>query len=312
MSMWLRHLPNEDDEKIFCRQLLNVKLQITKAPANLLEQKIAEFESKMPAELKAALKEFFDALKGVIKKIVEQLLTAAEFTAPELFILFKGIDFIVSSDIALMFELMDSRGRTKKYRFTSVANKIDVNAIEVFCQVLSIIKWLTKLPEGLQEMERELEKQEKNLNLTHQQLDVIKDALDKVNKFAGNAKKIFDAVRAPNSLFRKFFGDTLTDMIVQAVNSGSTALLGENQTATDFALVAFETRGVFDIFSFAGVARTMTEETIGAPTTVALDFAARKNMSRLGFQAHALLMRRRTLGFTLKSFETSNGVLVPD
>lgn len=311
LSMRTRHIVIDDDEKIFCRQILNVKLTVTKVPANLLEQKINELQGKIPPELKASMKEFFDSVKGLAKTITEQLLTAAEFTAPELFIIFKGVDFVVPSDIALQFEFKDSRGRRKSYNFTGSANKIDINAIEVFCQILSVLKWLTRLPEGLQELEKEVEEGGKKLNLTHQQIDALKGGIDKAKKVAGNAKKIFDAITAPKSLFRTIFGDGVADLIVQAVNSGSNAILGESEAATEFALVGFESKGVFDIFSFAGVARTLTQETIGSPTTVALDFAARHNVSLLGFQAHVLLQRKWSLGFTLKSFEISNGQLKP-
>jgi hypothetical protein len=311
MSLSVQHDVNPDDELIVCRQILNIKLTVTKVPANLLEQKLDELDSKMPPELKAALKEFTDAVKGFFKDTFKALLTAAEFMAPEVFIIFKGIDFIVPSDIALLFEFKDSRARTKRYTFTGSANKIDINAIEILLQLLSIVKWLTRLPEGLQELERELERDAKKLNLTHEQLDKIKKAIETAKKFSGTGKKIFDTVTAPNSLFRKIVGDGLTDLIVKAVNSGSNEILGEAQVATEFAPVNFETKGVFDIFSFAGVAQTETNETVGQPTTVALDFAARKNQPLLGFQAHVLMQRKFTLGFTLRSFEISRGTLMP-
>jgi hypothetical protein len=138
----------------------------------------------------------------------------------------------------------------------------------------------------------------------------LKGAIDTAKKIADNAKKIFDAATAQGSLFRKKFGDALTDAIVKAVNAGTDAIIGPAEIATEFALVHFETKGVFDIFSFAGVARTETEESIGKPTTVALDFAARKNQSLLGFQAHVLMERRFSLGLTLIAHEQSNGILM--
>ena len=309
MSLQMRHIVNEDDEKIFCRQLFDVKLTVTKVPANLLEQKIDEIDKKLPADLKMLMNQFFDGIKSGIKDVFKDILTAAEFSAPELFILFKGVDFIIPSEVTLVFEFKDSRGRTARYRFTGNANKIDLNAIEVFCEILSIIKWLTKLPEGLQELENELEKAKKKLNLTHEQIDKLKDGIEKLKKLAGNAKKVFDAVTAKDSLFRRLFGDGVMDNIVNAVNSGSNTVFGASQTATDFALVNFETQGVFDIFTFAGVARTLTQEVIGSATTVALDFSPPHDISLLGFRGHVLLARRWSLGLTLVSFETTNGRL---
>ena len=178
-------------------------------------------------------------------------------------------------------------------------------------QLLSIVKWLTRLPKALEEIEREVEDAGKKLNLTHEQLDRLKAAIDKAKKFAGNAKKVFDAATAKDSLFRKAFGDALTDAIVSAVNAGTDAVVGPLQVATEFALVRFESKGVFDIFSFAGVAHTETDGVFGMPMTVALDFAARKNQSLLGFQGHVIMERRFQLSLTLAQHEQSNGNLVP-
>lgn len=311
LSLQVRHVVDENDLKIFCRQILNAKVEVVKVPANQLEQKIDEMQKKMPPELKAALKEFFDAAKGLVKTVVEELMKAAEFSAPEIFIIFKGIEFIIPSDIGLMFEFKDSRARLKRYTFTGSANKIDVDALELFCQLLSILKWMTKLPKALEEMEKEVEEIGKKLNATHQQIDALKGAIDKAKKAAGTAKKIFDAVTAKDSFFRKIFGDGITDIIVQAVNAGSAAVLGEAQLATEFALVNFTSQGVFDIFQFAGAAQAETREMRGSPTTVALDFAAIKNQPLLGWQANVVMQRRFAISFSLGSFEISRGALMP-
>ncbi len=307
----IRLIPEPSDAVVLCRQLLDAKLKVTTVPANQLEQTIADIQAKMPPELKAALSQFFDAAKGLAKTVAEELLKAAEFSAPELFIIFKGIDFIIPSDIALLFEFKDSRGLTKQYIFSGSANKIDLSALEVFCQMLSLLKWMTKLPPALEEMEREVELAEKKLNMTHEQIEAIEKAISKAKKLSGNAKKIFDAITAPGSLFRKAFGDALTDRIIQAVNAGSTALFGAAEIATDFRPVAFASFGVFDIGSFAGAAQTETRELISTSTTVLLEFAAVKNQPLLGFQASVLLERKFSLGFTLTSFEISRGNLLP-
>ena len=60
---------DDDDEKIFCRQILNAKLKVTTVPTNLLEQKIADLQAKMPAEIGAAVKEFLDSVKSTAKAI---------------------------------------------------------------------------------------------------------------------------------------------------------------------------------------------------------------------------------------------------
>ena len=106
---------------------------------------------------------------------------------------------------------------------------------------------------------------------------------------------MFDATTAPNSAARKVLGDAVVDRVKAAVESAQTDVLGDDQTATEFAQVAFEKKGVFDIFSFRGAAQTLTQEQMGAPTVVALDFAARSNQPLLGFQAHVLLQRKWTL-----------------
>jgi hypothetical protein len=160
-------------------------------------------------------------------------------------------------------------------------------------------------------MEKEVEEGGKKLNMTAEQIDKLKDAIGKAKKAAGIGKTIFDAVTAKGSILRKVVGDGAVDFAVMLVNEGSEAVLGPKQIATDFAPVNFESIGLFDIDSFAGVARTETRERIGAPTSVLLDFAARQNQSLLGFQAHVLMERRFSLSLTLGSFEISNGVLKP-
>jgi hypothetical protein len=311
LSMLVQHDVNEDDEKIFCRQILNAKLKVTTVPTNLLEQKIADLQAKMPAELSAAVKEFLDSVKSTAKAIGKLMLEAAEFTGEEVFIVLKGIEFIVPSDIALLFEFKDSRLRTKKYTFTGSANKIDISAIEIFAQLLSILKWMTRLPQALQDFELELEEEERKLNLSHELIDKVKGALEKASKLAGKAKTIFDSITAPGSLFRKAFGDGVTDLIVKAVNSGSASLLGEAELATEFALVHFDLKGAFDISFFAGAAQTDTRERRGSPTTIELDFGAPKNQALLGFRGHVMMQRKFTLSFSIGSFEISRGALAP-
>lgn len=312
LSMSIRHTVVPEDEVILCRQLIDAKLKVTKVPANLLEQKISEIEAKIPPELKGALGFFFDNVKSLVKTVAEIALREAEFMAPELFVIFKSIDFIVPSDIALMFEFKDARGKTRKYKFEGSANKIDISAIEVFCELLSIIKWMTRLPEGLQELERELADAGKHLNLTHQQIDAIKKFISTAKTYAGHAKKIYEALTAKGSIPRKAFGDKLIDMLVAAVDSAQTGLLGPSQTATDWAQVSFERDGLFEIDKFGGlIAWVETRDVLGQPTTVALDFAPRQNITLLGFEAHVLLQRSWSLGFTLGSYELSKGRFLP-
>lgn len=310
LSMLVQHDVNPDDEKVFCRQILNIKVEVTTVPANQLEQKIDELQTKMPPELKAALKEFTDSIKGLAKAVGKLILEGADFLGPEVAIIFKGIEFIVPSDIGLMFEFKDSRQRTKRYTYTGSANKVDISALDIFVELLSVVKWMTQLPEGLKELEKELEENKVKLNLTHEQIELIEAAIKKAQGFAGTAKKIFDAVTGPNSIFRKIFGNTVTDLIVKAVNDGKSILLGEAQAATEFALVHFDAKGAFDIFFFNGAAQVETREHRGSPTTVELDFAALKNQPLLGFQAHVMMHREFELSFSLGSFEISRGNLM--
>jgi hypothetical protein len=188
---------------------------------------------------------------------------------------------------------------------------VDLNAIDALCAVLSVLKWLTELPKALKALEEEVEIEGEKLNLTHQQIDQLKKSIGQLKGLVGNAKTIFDAMTAPGSITRKIFGDTLVQAVVDVVNTGKTALFGVPQAATDFAPCSFESQGLFDIKTFGGVARTETHELAGTLTTVALDFAARKNVSLLGFQGHVLLHRNFSFGLTLTSFEVSNGSLIP-
>lgn len=312
LSMLLQHDVNQDDEKVFCRQILNAKVKATTIPANHLEQKIDELEKKMPPELTAATKQFLDSIKGLAKSIGKVALEGADFAGPEVAIIFKGIEFIVPSDIALLFEFKDSRGRTKQYMFSGGANKVDVGALDIFVQLLSVIKWMTKLPEALKELEEEVEREGGKLNASHEQIEAVKSALELAEKLAGKAKKIFDAVTAKDSVFRKVFGNGVTDLMVKIVNDIGTAFTGEAEVATEFALVHFDIPGVFDIFFFRGAAEVETREHRGSATTVQLDFGAPKNQPLLGFQAHVLMERKFELSFSVGGFEISRGNLVPN
>ena len=171
---------------------------------------------------------------------------------------------------------------------------------------------MTRLPEGLQALERELADAGKHLNLTHQQIDAIKKIISSAKTYAGHAKKLYEALTAKGSIPRKAFGDKLIDMLVAAVDSAQTGLLGPSQTATEWAQVSFERDGLFDIDQFGGmIAWVETRDVMGQPTTVALDFAPRQNITLLGFEAHVLLQRSWTLGFTLGSYELSKGRFRP-
>lgn len=117
------------------------------------------------------------------------MLEAAEFTGPEVFIVLKGMEFIVPSDIALLFEFKDSRLRSKKYTFTGSVNKIDISAIEIFAQMLSILKWMTRLPQALQDFELELEEEERKLNLSHELLIRSKVPLKRRQNWRGKPRQ---------------------------------------------------------------------------------------------------------------------------
>ena len=280
-------------------------------PLNQLDQLIDEWFRKFP-ELKAVVADFIGSVKATLKILVEQVLLAAEFIAPEVFIVLKGIEFVFPSDISLVFEFKDAKGRTKRYQFTGSANKIDISIIEVISQMLSLVKWLVRLPKALEEFEHEFEAEAEKLNRSQQEIKAIKDAIRQTKLIATRAKGFFDAMTAPGSLTRKLVGDDVVDFCLKVVDRGRGRLHQRQPAASDFALCSFETVGLFDINSFAGVARTETRERIGTPTSILLDFAARKNQSLLGFQGHCLMERKVALGLTLGSFEIANGRLVPE
>lgn len=313
LSMKMQHIVVDDDEKIFCRQILNVKLKPEKVPSNLLEQKIDEIQKGLPPELAALGAELLIELKTRVKLLVEDVLKAAEFSAPEIFLFFKMIEFIVPSDIALLFEFKDARGSSQHYKFSGSANKIDLNLLEVISQLLSIANWLKTSGKKAEEPEKELEKRINDQGdltpIPRTTLEQWKAAIRQFKIWSGRAKRAFDALTAPGGFLRKRLGDRIVDFIVNAVNTGGGLLT--MQVATEFALVHFESKGLFDIRSFGGVARTETEERLGSATTVALDFAARSNQSLLGFQGHVVMERQFLLSLTLASHEQSNGVLRP-
>jgi hypothetical protein len=311
MSMRMQHVVVDDDEKIVCRQILNMKLKAEKVPANLLEQKIDELQQQVPPWLAGLATEALATFKVRIKPHIEKFLAAAEISAPEIFLLFKTIDFLIPSNIVLLFEFNDARGGSQHYKFAGSANKVDLSLIDVISQLLSLLIWLKKTPETLDALEKRIEqaKDGKLPGIPKTTLEQWKSAIKEMKLWAGRAKTAFDVLTAPGSILRRKLGDELVDIIVKAVNIGTT-LLGV-QIATDFATVHFESKGLFDIRSFGGVARTQTEERFLSATTVALDFAARSNQSLLGFQGHVVMVRKFMPTLTLLSHEQSNGTLKP-
>ena len=307
LSFQVNHVVVDDDTKIFCRQILNAKLEVKQVPANHLDEVLQQ----MPPELRFAVSQFFSAITGAVKAVLSELTTVEEFLevgAPEVFLFFKLIDFIVPKSVTLLFEFKDARGRTKKYNFTGDANKVDLDAIDAFCQILSIFKWLNQVPAELDEAEKLVSRQK----LTNDQIDALKKAIGQAKGIVGKAQSIFTALTGKGSLFRKAFGDEFADNLIEAVNIAKANFLPDAQTASPFAPVTFDLPGLFDIFSFGNmVARTTTTQAFLHGTTVNLDFAAPANQPLLGFQAHSVIHRDFELSLTLVSFElVSSGLFI--
>jgi hypothetical protein len=153
-ALKIHHAVLPEDKVVRVRQTFDPKFKVVKVPANEFEETLERFKTRF-ATTYALLGMAVDQALSQVKSAVKELLQGAEFSQPEILILFKGIEFIVPADVATQFEFIDSRGRIVRYTFLGDGNSVDLGMLEAISHLLSLAKWLSKLPPALQELEDE-------------------------------------------------------------------------------------------------------------------------------------------------------------
>jgi hypothetical protein len=283
----------DDDKKVLCRELFSVKFETKKIPANLLEQTIDDIAKDVGPVLTSLLGAAFDVFKSEVKSTLKNALKELEVGAPELFIIFESIDFIVPSDITLAFEFKDSRGRTAIYKFTGQENKKNFTLLDALAKFISFTKWLEKLDEALKKFKL---------------IRAIKSvALDKfIKKVLTTALKDAHSLVDKGGSLRAVIGDPVADILLAIFELGAKAPLTFG--ASDFTLVIFDRPGVFDVATFNGPARTETREFLGK-ANVRLDFLGEGPEGRLGFHGTTRIQNRFSFNTGLLGFGISKGLL---
>jgi hypothetical protein len=288
------HRVVDDDKKVLCRELFSVKFETKKVPANLLEQTIDDIAKQVGPVLSSLLGTAFDIFKSEAKSTLKSALKELEVGAPELFVIFESIDFIVPADITLAFEFKDGRGRTATYKYTGEENKRTFTILDALAKFISFTKWLEKLDEALKKFK--LIRAIKSVDLDKFLNKVLKDAL----------KSAHSLVDKGGSL-RAVIGDPVADILLAIFELGAKAPLRFD--VSDFALVIFGRPGVFDVSTFNGPARTETREFLGK-ANVRLDFLGEGPEGRLGFRATTRIQTRFSFSTGLLGFGISKGFLL--
>ena len=295
-----------DDKKVECRQLLTAVVKVEHKPANLLEQTIDDVEKSVKSAF-----EGHGVAKFIVDQIVAQITTPLkdmvkagfkELTAdfPEIAALLFAADFIIPSDIQNVFEFRDNRGKTAQYVYTGSQNKIGFGIIDALCKILGLLKWVTKTIEAFERFAEQAKRQGKNI-------EKILDVLSKLKKVQSASKKIFDMLSKKGSILRTIIGDDMADLIVKVVNDNLVGKVAID--ATDFAPVAFDIDGVFDVATFRGPARTEVREFL-LESKVFLDFLGTGPEGLLGFAGHSLMFGKFAFNNNLLGFGISKGALV--
>jgi hypothetical protein len=288
-SIKARHVVVDADKIVLCRQLFGLKFKVEKVPANLLEQTFDALMTKagplLSGALAAAFKVFVGESKGALKNVLKDL----EVGAPELFILFESLDFIVPSETILGFQFKDPRGRTAIYKFTGSENKKNLTLLDLLSRLVSATRWLKQLNEKLAQFP--------NLNNLRKTIQaMLTKATKNVNDLLG-----------PGSLGRALIGDAAADILLGLLTGGNPD--GTSFVGSAFFKVEFAKPGVFDISTFSGPARTETREFLGR-ATVDLEFLGQGPEGLLGFNARVKIENNFSLNSGLIGFGIAKGNLV--
>ena len=288
VSLKARHVVVDGDKIVMCRQLFGLTFKTEKVPANLLEQTFDDLMAKAGPFLSGALAAAFKVFVGESKSQLKNVLKELEVGAPELFIIFESVDFIIPSETILAFQFKNPRGRTAIYKFVGSENKKNLTLLDLLSRLISMTRWLKLLTEKLALFP--------NLNNLRKLVQgMLTKATKNVNDLLG-----------PRSFGRSVIGDGAADILLGLLTGGTpdaTMFVG-----SAFFRVEFAKPGVFDIGTFNGPARTETREFLGS-ANVELEFLAQGPEGRLGFNARVKIENNFSLTSGLIGFGIAKGGL---
>ncbi len=309
-SFKMNHSITPAEQVILCRQIIDQQFKVEKPSTTLLGQTIDRLADRTPLLLKLGMQVAVAVVKDVLLDGLKKMLESAEnaaVTAPELGIIIKGMEFIVPGDFACFFEFKDVRGVLRKYLYTSTENKIDFSLLDLASMVGSFAKFARGSPGAVEKFVDALK------TGAGKRMGMSKDDVDKLitvlKAFGAACKSInddFKRLTGPGGGLRQALGDEWTDALVRVVESSGLKLV----VASPFEPCTFEDLGFPDIGTLSGVARTFRTSRIFGTTETEFDFAARENISLLGFRGHCTFREKRALSLNIGSVDLTRGTLM--
>jgi hypothetical protein len=306
----------EEDKEVFCRQLMAVKFVKQQSPAMVdIDAWLEEIKNSNRlaaltiATFEVQLKIILPFMKWFSKR---EIMKALGIPGPLGFIITKGIEFLVPSDVMERFEFTNSTKRVVSYDYTGSKHRVDLAPVAVLCKLVGFLRWCSRLPNELQKLEDYIKTQrQEKLKDYPEVADQLAQAIEGAKTLAGLAQQGYQLNFAKGSLIRLLLGDSITDKLRDAPEELMNTLLLEQDTSP-WAKVSFrEADAVYDLDSFSGVASEAWAGIFSSTPTVYLKFSAEHGISQLGYRANVELTRFMAAGIFNMSAETSVGVLKP-
>jgi hypothetical protein len=296
LSLDYAHVVNEEDMIYLCQQVLNVKLNTKKVPANHLEEVLDAADSKLGKVGSWVVGLGFSQLKKYLINQLKETIKPMFEDFPEVAIVYETVDFIVPSDVFLCFRFKDHFGKTAQYQYTGSENKKSLDLFDAVSKLIGVLKWMTKIQDALEKVDK-----------LSAGFDKAKALVGKLKQATGYLKKGIEDLLNKDGLIRKYCGNSFADMLVQILQAGTSGpLLIE---ASAWFPVIFATPGVYRVDSFeAGWARTETTEKL-MKATVELDFLGAGPEGLLGYGAKTIIHADFSLQSGLLGWGFSKGRL---
>lgn len=310
-SFKMNHSITPEQTLIECRMILDAQFRVEPPSTTLFGQMIDQVVERIPLLLRIGLQATFNVAKQVLIDGLTQMLKTAEgaaITAPELLIIVKGLEFIVPGDFACFFEFKDIRGINKKYLYTATSNKMDVGLLDVLKFLGGMMRVIKGVPGIVEKFIDALRAGAgKKIGLDDQQMRNLISTLVALGTTCKQLHQDFKRLTGPDGAIRRAIGNDATDSLVRLVDGDGNRFI----TMSKFTKCTFEDVKFPDINTFAGDARTFKTSIVLGTTEIEFDFAARQNISLLGFRGHCVFREPWTLSLTIGAVELTRGRLDP-
>lgn len=297
-----------DDSLYQCRELYEVDFKVEKVPANLLEQTIDDIDKKLGTIGKLA---GLGVWKGVLWRIqkvykyqIKNLLKNAGRLIediPEIKIMMEVIDFVIPSDISLLFEFKDNKDKRAVYAYSGSTNKKDTSdALKMLMYVLGIRRYLQKAETALKAA------------LTSPRCapfrPEIQAALMEVISIEAQFDSTLASLTGRGGVVRKYLGDAVTDFLLALMRKDppAKARIPVSPWSVPFPMTD---KKYYDVKSFGGPARTLIWDVL-FKSHISLEFAGRDEHGYLGYGGSTEVVSDISAQNQALAFGVSNGRLL--